>query len=81
MSERLRIEREQVLGPADAAQGEAADRHQRGARSLSGSAVGEGRGDQHGRSTERHIEAMRLVSLTAGPTTVKSSRSTLPILP
>src|ERR1700704_2812562 len=28
-----------------------------------------------GRSTDRHIEAIRLVSLTAGPTTVKSSRS------
>ena len=33
------------------------------------------------RSTERHIDAMRLTSLTAGPTTVKSSRSSLPILP
>ena len=34
-----------------------------------------------GRSTERHMAAMRLTSLTAGPTTVKSSRSSLPILP
>jgi hypothetical protein len=33
------------------------------------------------RSTERQIEAMRLTSLTAGPMTVKSSRSWLPILP
>ena len=34
-----------------------------------------------GRSTERHMAAIRLTSLTAGPTTVKSSRSLLPILP
>ena len=33
------------------------------------------------RSTDRHIDAMRLTSLTAGPTMVKSSRSSLPILP
>ena len=33
------------------------------------------------RSTEAHIEAIRLTSLTAGPTTVKSSRSSLPMLP
>jgi len=32
-----------------------------------------------GCSTDRHIAAIRLVSLTAGPTTVKSSRSLLPI--
>jgi len=31
-----------------------------------------------GCSTDRHIAAIRLVSLTAGPTTVKSSRSLLP---
>mgnify|MGYP003541835843 CR=1 FL=1 len=30
---------------------------------------------------EQVVEAMRLTSLTAGPTTVKSSRSSLPILP
>ena len=34
-----------------------------------------------GCSTDRHMAAIRLVSLTAGPTTVKSSRSVLPILP
>src|SRR5215472_15569027 len=34
-----------------------------------------------GRSTERHIAAIRLTSFTAGPMTVKSSRSRLPILP
>ena len=34
-----------------------------------------------GWSTERHIAAMRLASLTAGPITVKSRRSRLPILP
>src|SRR5712691_292953 len=45
-SERLRIEREEFLGLADAAQGEAADRYQ--ARPLGGGqTVGEGRGDQH----------------------------------
>ena len=34
-----------------------------------------------GWSTERHITAMRLASFTAGPRTVKSSRSRLPTLP
>jgi hypothetical protein len=33
------------------------------------------------RSTDQHIAAMRATSLTAGPATVKSSRSSLPILP
>jgi hypothetical protein len=33
------------------------------------------------RSAERHIAAIRLASFTAGPTTVKSSRSGLPMLP
>src|SRR5262249_33999395 len=33
------------------------------------------------RSTERHIDAIRLTSFTAGPTTVKSRRSSLPTLP
>lgn len=34
-----------------------------------------------GWSTERHMAAMRLASFTAGPSTVKSSRSRLPTLP
>jgi len=50
-------------------------------RSSAGSASAKVEEIRIGRSTERHIEAMRLVSLTAGPTTVKSSRSALPILP
>src|SRR4249920_2621191 len=55
LSERLRIEREQLLGLADAAQGEAADRYQPRALGVR-QAVGEGRGDQHrpvNRSTHR----------------------------
>ena len=35
----------------------------------------------NGRSTERHMDAIRLTSFTAGPTTVKSRRSSLPMLP
>ena len=33
------------------------------------------------RSTDRHMETMRLTSFTAGPTTVKSSRSSPPMFP
>src|SRR5688572_28210833 len=51
------------------------------ARCSAGSAAANADDTRTGQSTERHIDAMRLVSLTAGPTTVKSSRSVLPMLP
>src|SRR4029077_15382077 len=59
LSERLRIEREQLLGLADAAQGEAADRYQPRALRVR-QAVGEGRGDQTrpvNRPTHRRVAA------------------------
>ena len=50
-------------------------------RSGSGVAAANSEDTTVARSTDLHIEAIRLTSLTAGPTTVKSSRSSLPMLP
>ena len=74
------IERIEILRAADAAQREPAGRDQIG-RPAASSPERKSDDASMSRSTELHIEAMRLTSLTAGPTTVKSSRSSLPILP